>query len=152
VSPPAPPLPKEIQLEVTGACNLASRMCLIRYRPKLGKREGAMCFDTFKRIVDDLPELEKITLQGLGEPLLAQDLYRMIEYASGRDVRMGFNTNATLLTRDCARRLVIAGLAWLHVSLDGSRTSRTRSAIPMRPAATPRFAASPRKRRFGAAR
>ncbi len=119
-----PPLPTELQLEVTGACNLACRMCLVRYRPKLGKSAGAMCFHTFKEIVDELPELRRITLQGLGEPLLAPDLFRMIEYAAGRGVRMGFNTNGTLLTGKRAERLVRAGLDWLHVSLDGA-TPRT---------------------------
>lgn len=115
-----PELPREIQVEVTGACNLACKMCLVRYRPKLGKKTGAMCFHTFRRIVDELPDLERVTLQGLGEPLLAPDIYRMIEYAAGRGVRMGFNTNGTLLTRPRAERLVRAGLDWLHVSVDGA--------------------------------
>lgn len=115
-----PPLPTELQVEVTGACNLACEMCLVRYRPKLGKAQGAMPFETFKAIIDRLPALERVTLQGLGEPLLAPDLFRMIEYAAGRGVRMGFNTNGTLLTAERAERLVRAGLDWLHVSLDGS--------------------------------
>ena len=115
-----PPLPREIQLEVTGSCNLACKMCLVRYRPKLGKREGAMCFHVFKSIVDDLPELEKLTLQGLGEPLLAPDFDEMVEYACARGVRVGFNTNGTFLTRDRSERLVRAGIDWLHVSLDGA--------------------------------
>lgn len=116
----APPLPREIQVEVTGACNLACAMCLVRYRPKLGRRQGAMCFHTFRSVVDELPELEKVTLQGLGEPLLAPDLFEMIEYAAGRGIRMGFNTNASLLTEARGERLVRAGLDWLHVSLDGA--------------------------------
>jgi radical SAM protein with 4Fe4S-binding SPASM domain len=116
----APPLPKEIQVEVTGACNLACRMCLVRYRPKLGRREGAMCFHTFRSIVDELPDLEKVTLQGLGEPLLAPDLFRMIDYAAARGIRMGFNTNGTFLTPERSERLVRLGLDWLHVSLDGA--------------------------------
>jgi radical SAM protein with 4Fe4S-binding SPASM domain len=124
----APPLPREIQVEVTGACNLACAMCLVRYRPKLGRREGAMCFHTFRAIVDELPELEKVTLQGLGEPLLAPDLFRMIDYASSRGIRMGFNTNGTLLSEARAERLVAAGLEWLHVSLDGA-TPETYEAI-----------------------
>src|SRR5581483_7864810 len=37
-----------------------------------------------------------------------------------RGLRMGFNTNATLLTRALAERLVDARLEWLHVSLDGA--------------------------------
>jgi radical SAM protein with 4Fe4S-binding SPASM domain len=44
----------------------------------------------------------------------------MIEYAAARGIRMGFNTNGTLLTRDKAERLVRAGLDWLHISLDGA--------------------------------
>ena len=116
----APPLPREIQIEVTGACNLACRMCLVRYRPKLGKREGAMCFHVFKSILDDLPELEKLTMQGLGEPLLAPDFDEMVEYACERGIRVGFNTNGTFLTRERAERLVRAGVDWLHVSLDGA--------------------------------
>jgi radical SAM protein with 4Fe4S-binding SPASM domain len=115
-----PELPREIQVEVTGACNLACKMCLVRYRPKLGKTAGAMCLHTFRKIVDELPHLERVTLQGLGEPLLAPDIFRMIEYAATRGVRVGFNTNGTLLTRPRAERLVATGLDWLHVSLDGA--------------------------------
>jgi radical SAM protein with 4Fe4S-binding SPASM domain len=118
--PLSPPLPTELQVEVTGACNLACRMCLVRYRPKLGRRSGAMCFHTFKRLVDGLPALEKLTLQGLGEPLLAPDIFRMVEYATGRGIRTGFNTNGTFLTRESSERLVRAGLTWLHVSLDAA--------------------------------
>jgi radical SAM protein with 4Fe4S-binding SPASM domain len=120
VDPLAPPLPRELQVEVTGACNLACRMCLVRYRPKLGKRQGAMCFHTFRDIVDELPGLEKLTLQGLGEPLLAPDFFRMVEYSTGRGISTGFNTNGTLLTRAASERLVRAGVDWLHVSLDGA--------------------------------
>jgi len=115
-----PPLPTELQVEVTGACNLACRMCLVRYRPKIGKRSGAMCFHTFRSLVDALPQLEKLTLQGLGEPLLAPDLLAMVEYATARGIRVGFNTNGTLLTPPASERLVRAGLDWLHVSLDGA--------------------------------
>lgn len=115
-----PALPTELQVEVTGACNLACRMCLVRYRPKLGRRSGAMCFHTFKELVDSLPELERLTLQGLGEPLLAPDLLQMVEYACDRDVRVGFNTNGTLLEPRISERLVAAGLEWLHVSVDGA--------------------------------
>ena len=116
-----PPLPRELQLEVTGACNLACAMCLVRYRPRLGRTQGAMCFHTFKSIVDDLPDLEKLTLQGLGEPLLAPDFMQMVEYATGRGVRVGFNTNGTLLTPKRGEQLIRMDIDWLHVSLDGAR-------------------------------
>jgi radical SAM protein with 4Fe4S-binding SPASM domain len=116
----APSLPRELQVEVTGACNLRCRMCLVRYRPALDRTEGSLSFERFRALVDALPELHTLTLQGLGEPLLAPDLFRMIAYVSARGVRAGFNTNATLLTRRTAERLVDAGLDWLCVSLDGA--------------------------------
>ena len=121
-------LPTELQVEVTGACNLACKMCLVRYRPKLGRKSGAMCFHVFRDLVDALPRLEKLTLQGLGEPLLAPDFFRMVEYATDREIRTGFNTNGTFLTADASERLVRAGVDWLHVSLDGA-TKQTYESI-----------------------
>jgi MoaA/NifB/PqqE/SkfB family radical SAM enzyme len=44
----------------------------------------------------------------------------MVEHACARGIRVGFNTNATLLTRRAAERLIDAGLDWLCVSLDGA--------------------------------
>jgi MoaA/NifB/PqqE/SkfB family radical SAM enzyme len=116
----APALPQELQVEVTASCNLRCRMCLVRYRPPADRRDGSMTFDRFRAVVDELPALHTVTLQGLGEPLLAPDLFRMVEYATARGIRVGFNTNATLLTRATAERLVAAGLDWLCISLDGA--------------------------------
>ena len=116
----APILPRALQVEVTGACNLRCAMCLVRYREPLDRHEASLGFERFKALVDSLPELETVTLQGLGEPLMAPDLFRMLEYGATRGLRMGFNTNATLLTRATAERLVAAGLDWLHISVDGA--------------------------------
>jgi radical SAM protein with 4Fe4S-binding SPASM domain len=116
----APPLPRELQLEVTAACNLACTMCLVSYRPKIGKREGSMSYDMFRRLVDELPGLERLTLQGLGEPLLAPGIIDMISYASARGIAVGFNTNAQLLTPERSERLAGSGLSWLCVSVDGA--------------------------------
>jgi len=116
----APALPRELQLEVTGACNLACTMCLVSYRPKVGKREGSMSYDMFRRLVDELPGLERLTLQGLGEPLLAPRIIDMIAYASARGIAVGFNTNAQLLTPERSDRLAGSGLSWLCISVDGA--------------------------------
>jgi radical SAM protein with 4Fe4S-binding SPASM domain len=114
-----PPLPEHLQLEVTSACNLRCTMCLVRYRPPVNKLAGAMPWELFHRIVDEVP-VRRLTLQGLGEPLLSPYLPRMIAEAVGRGIEVGFNSNATLLTRRRAEQLVAGGLDWLHVSLDGA--------------------------------
>jgi radical SAM protein with 4Fe4S-binding SPASM domain len=116
----APPLPSELQLEITSACNLRCAMCLVRYRPPVNKLAGALPYPLFARIIDEVPTLRRLTLQGLGEPLLAPRLLDQVRLAKGRGIAVGFNSNATLLTRRRADEFVAAGLDWLHVSLDGA--------------------------------
>jgi radical SAM protein with 4Fe4S-binding SPASM domain len=96
-------------------------MCLVSYRPALGRREGSLSLEAFRSLLDANPQLERVTVQGLGEPLLAPGLFEMVDLAVGRGVEVGFNTNGMLLTAERAERLVEAGLSWLHVSLDGAR-------------------------------
>ncbi|MBI2710561.1 MAG: radical SAM protein [Actinobacteria bacterium] len=118
--PRAVPLPSAIQVEVTAACNLRCRMCLVRYRDPVDRVHGSLGLDRFRALLDGLHGLRRVTLQGLGEPLLCPDLAAMVREASARGIDAGFNTNATLLTRARARELVDAGVAWIHVSLDGA--------------------------------
>src|SRR3954466_12686353 len=89
----APPLPAHLQVEVSGACNLRCRMCLVRYAPAVGRREGALSYEDFLGLVDSLPDLRRLTLQGLGEPLLSPHLLDMIRYAAGRGVDVGLHTH-----------------------------------------------------------
>jgi len=95
-------------------------MCLVRYQPPVDRVTGTMSLADFTALVDGVPGVERITLQGLGEPLLVPHLDDMVRLAAGRGIAVGFNTNGTLLTADRAERLVDAGLAWLHVSVDGA--------------------------------
>jgi radical SAM protein with 4Fe4S-binding SPASM domain len=116
----SPPLPAELQVEVTAACNLRCAMCLVAYRPPINKITGAMRPELFRPLLDSLPGLRRITLQGLGEPLLSPYLMTLIRYVKARDIAAGFNSNATLLSTTVADALVDSGLDWLHVSVDGA--------------------------------
>jgi radical SAM protein with 4Fe4S-binding SPASM domain len=116
---PTPPLPTALQVEVTGSCNLSCRMCLVAYRPRLG-RSARLSLASLRALLDDLPSLREVTLQGLGEPLLVPDLEAMVAEVSARGIRVGLNTNGTLLSRERSRALIAAGLDWLHVSVDGA--------------------------------
>lgn len=118
-----PPLPGHLQLEITSACNLRCLMCLVRYRPPVNKLAGAMRPELFHRLVAEVPGLRRLTLQGLGEPLLSPYLPEMIRTAVERRITVGFNTNATLLTARRAAELVESRVDWLHVSLDGAQAS-----------------------------
>src|SRR3954447_15848684 len=95
-------------------------MCLVSYRPRIDRATGAFPMELFRRLLDETPSLTRLTLQGLGEPLLQPHLMEMVELAPAHGIEVGFNSNAMLLTRARADRLVTLGLDWLHVSLDGA--------------------------------
>ena len=123
-----PPLPSHLQLEITSACNLRCVMCLVKYRPPVNKLAGAMPPELFHRLIGEVPGLRRLTLQGLGEPLLSPYLMEMVGAAVAGGVTVGFNSNATLLTARRSAELVASRVDWLHVSLDGA-TAATYEAV-----------------------
>lgn len=104
-----------LQLEPTSRCNLKCKMCEHSFK-RFHKQD--LSFEQFKHIINQLPFLKSLTLQGLGEPLLNLELFKMIKEAKQRDIRVGLTTNATLLNKENARRIVDSGLDWLYISLD----------------------------------
>jgi Radical SAM superfamily len=115
-----PALPEALRVEVAAVGDLRCAMCLQRCRPPVNRLTAAMSLGTFRCLVDDVPVLRELTLQGMGDPLLAPNLVDMVRYAKGRGIRVAVETNATLLYRDRAEELVDAGLDGLHVSVDGA--------------------------------
>ncbi|MEA2719219.1 MAG: hypothetical protein QOJ39_1083 [Candidatus Eremiobacteraeota bacterium] len=109
--------PRFVQIEPVGECNLRCRMCPVRYRDVTN---AYMAWDDFTRIVDDLPALAELHLQGLGEPLLHPRFFDMVEYAVARGVAVSVNTNLTLLTQAKAERAATCGLEAIYVSVDGA--------------------------------
>ncbi|MBI5333418.1 MAG: radical SAM protein [Burkholderiales bacterium] len=112
-----PPLPRFAQIEPIGRCNLACRMCTVNDR---GDEVAELPFERFVELIDQMPTLQELHLQGLGEPMLHPRFFDMVELAAARGIRVSANTNLTLLTESRARRCVTSGLAALSVSLDGA--------------------------------
>jgi MoaA/NifB/PqqE/SkfB family radical SAM enzyme len=116
------PSPTYIQLEPVGQCNLRCQMCPIQFR-KDGPPNGPpafMDFDLFTRIIDGLPHLQELHLQGLGEPMMHPRFADMVAYAARRGITVSTNSNLTLLNPARAERCVTSGLDTVHVSIDGA--------------------------------
>src|SRR5258708_32847263 len=71
-------LPRSIYIEPTSRCNELCQQCPRTLLSREDDRD--LSFDDFRSIVDQFPELERVVLHGLGEPLLNKDLPRMIHY------------------------------------------------------------------------
>ena len=130
---PVVDLPKFLQVEPVGQCNLRCQMCPIQFRrdgPPYGP-PAFMKFETFTRIVDQFPALKHLQLQGLGEPMMHPRLFDMVAYAVARGARVSTNSNLTLLSPRRAEQCVTSGLAELHASVDGA-TAQTFERIRVR--------------------
>src|SRR5438105_15256820 len=92
-------LPTYVQIEPVGQCNLRCQMCSIQFRqdgPPYGP-PAFMEFETFTRIIDQFVTLKELHLQGLGEPMMHPRFFDMIEYATGKSIKVSTNSNLTLL-------------------------------------------------------
>jgi radical SAM protein with 4Fe4S-binding SPASM domain len=111
--------PQVVFIEVTNHCNLLCETCprtFVTYEePK------TLSWEDFLRIVAQFPDMQRAVLHGIGEPLLNQDLPRMIEFLKARGVTVLFNTNATLLTEAWGRALIARGLDEMRCSIDGAQ-------------------------------
>jgi radical SAM protein with 4Fe4S-binding SPASM domain len=109
--------PNSIQIEPTTRCNLRCRYCI---SPVWDRRGMDMSFESFKKMVDRFPCLTRILMQGIGEPLLCKDLFRMIDYCRKKGIRASTITNATLIDDKAAQRLAGSSLEFILVSVDGA--------------------------------
>jgi radical SAM protein with 4Fe4S-binding SPASM domain len=115
-------LPKYVQIEPVGQCNLRCTMCPIQFRrdgPPYGP-PAFMDFRDFTSLVDQFAGLETLHLQGLGEPTMHPRFFDMVRYAVAKGIRVTTNSNMTLITPRRAEQCVTSGLDTLHVSIDGA--------------------------------
>jgi len=113
-----------LYLEVTNRCNLLCTTCPRTYEDL--EPPADMSWELFTSIVDQIPDLARAVLHGVGEPMLVKSLPRMVSYLADRGVYTLFNTNGTVLTERSGRALIEARLDELRVSLDASNAKSFR--------------------------
>jgi len=122
--------PIHIDFELHYGCNFRCPSCILQV-PKnefaaghpyhVSKRGTKIDFAAFQKIIDEgVPHgLSSITLNVNNEPLLNKDIDQYIRYAIGKGVvDVIMLTNASLLTREMAHKLLDSGITKLYFSLD----------------------------------
>jgi len=107
-----------LYLETTNRCNLLCTTCPRTYEEL--EPPADMSWGLFTSIVDQIPQLERAVLHGVGEPMLVRHLPRMVRYLKDRGSYVLFNTNGTVLNEKNGRALIAAGLDELRVSFDAA--------------------------------
>ncbi|ACL58212.1 radical SAM protein [Methylobacterium nodulans] len=107
-----------LYLEVTNRCNLLCETCPRTFETL--EPPADMSWELFTRIVDQVPDVARVVLHGVGEPMLVKSLPRMIRYLKDRGTYVLFNTNGTLMNPKRFQELIDTGLDELRVSLDAA--------------------------------
>ncbi|MFZ2226057.1 MAG: radical SAM protein [Candidatus Moraniibacteriota bacterium] len=106
-------------IESTISCNLNCVMCH-RKELAVGRNRLSLTFGQFREVIDKLPYLLKLNLQGMGEPLLSGELFEMINYAKKRHIYVSTVTNGMLMNEEKAKKTLESGLDRIYFSIDSS--------------------------------
>ena len=107
-----------LYLEVTNRCNLLCETCPRTFETL--EPPADMSWALFTRIVDQVPNVARVVLHGVGEPMLVKALPKMVRYLKDRGTYVLFNTNGTLMQPKRFQELIDTGLDELRVSLDAA--------------------------------
>lgn len=109
--------PIRIDIEPTIKCNIN---CIFCQSPSLKRNKQDINLAEFKKILDSMPSSIKIDIQGMGEPLLNNEIFDMIKYAKHKKKFVTITTNGTLLTEEVSKKIIDSGLDRLIISLDSA--------------------------------
>ena len=106
-----------LQIEPTTKCNFN---CINCTRDKLenDRKNMDMSFDEFRDIIENFPGVKRVQLQGLGEPLLNKELFKMATFCKEKNISVSLTTNASLLDEKSIG-LLNSSLDKIIISIDG---------------------------------
>jgi radical SAM protein with 4Fe4S-binding SPASM domain len=118
IKPKVPSHPRVVFIEITNHCNLRCETCPRTFLDRESLK--FLSYEEFVFIADQFPEMQRVSLHGIGEPLLNKQLPQMVRYLKARDIEVLINSNGTLLTQAWQRKIIESGLDEYHCSVDGA--------------------------------
>ncbi|MGB9831714.1 MAG: PqqD family peptide modification chaperone [Fervidicoccus fontis] len=111
--------PEEVWLFVTNRCNLK---CITCFKNSGTEHDNELSYDEIKTIIDEILRVGRpeIIISG-GEPLLRNDLNKILKYIKDSGLRIHIITNGTLLNKKIVEEWASIGVDFVQVSLDGSK-------------------------------
>lgn len=119
--------PIYLQIENTNRCNLACSFCARATWNRELNPPGDMTEDTFNRIRPLLRYSPIVAIQGVGEPLVSDNVWWMMREVKAYHCHLIINTNGTLLHQENAQRLIEGQVDKIFVSIDAATDATFRS-------------------------
>jgi len=113
---------KTVEIQLTDQCQCKCIHCSFSATEKKSKK--CVSFDSIKKFVDDCISLGAFhfNITG-GEPLLSEDIFRLIKYIKDKKNIVSVATNGILLTKETCTKLKESGLDIIEISLDSTKES-----------------------------
>lgn len=112
-------MPVKMDYEVSSRCNFRCTMCLMS--EIADQRPDNMLYEDFKESIDMQQGLIEVKLQGIGEPLLNPDFFKMVDYAVSNYIWVRTTTNASLLNlNDNYKKMIDSKIGEIQISVDGA--------------------------------
>jgi len=117
--------PKSISIETTNQCNTSCSFCP---HNEMKRRIEIMDMKLYKKIIKDCIKMgiKKVTLSFFGEPLMDKLLFNRIKYAKDKGLEVEFFTNAMLLDKVKAKKIIDSEVDRVFISLDATNPIRYR--------------------------
>jgi radical SAM protein with 4Fe4S-binding SPASM domain len=115
--------PRVVLVDTVSLCNLKCSMCVHK---EMTRKRGIMPWDLFRRIIDEVAEADntvRVWMVFFGEALILKrrrpSIFDMISYAKGKGLKdVVLNSNANLLDKKAARRIIESGLDAIYIGID----------------------------------
>ena len=111
-------MPTYFWIEPTNHCNLQCIMC--PRNDQMDVELGDLSFENFQKILEQIPTIIHLQLNGLGEPFLNKDIFKMISLAKSRQMTVTATSNACLIDEEKAKKIVASQLDLLKISMDST--------------------------------
>ncbi len=110
-------VPLILSWNITRKCNLKCPHCYINATTQEPINE--LSTEEAENLIDQICEVSKplLILSG-GEPLLRQDIYKLVRYGASKGLKMGLGSNGSLMDDVAAKKLKKAGIETVSISLD----------------------------------
>jgi radical SAM protein with 4Fe4S-binding SPASM domain len=111
-----PALPSILDIEPINQCNFRCPHCQVTHWNKAKTR---LDMQGLTKLLDQFPNLLRVKLQGMGEPLLNKDLLQMLELLEQRNIKTAIVSNGSVMT-DTIRDKLLEVSTDINFSIDGA--------------------------------
>lgn len=128
--------PESLNCFVTDRCNLRCKMCanhridLLNESVLLHQKVRDMSVELMRQILDTFPSIKRVTFAGVGEPMLASDVFELVKVAGDRGIQCGMVSNGTKLDVRM-EELLKSTLTEISISLNASNAERYSELVGM---------------------